>query len=66
MIKYEIFRKGFIKGKDLYECIIDEVRYEGVRRRAKFYSIEKNGEIILSTSLHQTWYKYQRDLGLIK
>jgi hypothetical protein len=66
MIKYEIYRKRFIKGKDIYECIIDEVRYPGVRRKAKFYSIEKNGKDMLSTSLHQTWYKYQRDLGLIK
>lgn len=60
MISYEIFNKEIIVGKIKYEFIIKEVRFNGVKRRNKFYIIKKNGEIKLHTSLHQTYYAYKR------
>lgn len=59
----EIYNKELIINKtDKYNFIIDCVYHKGVKRTSKFYKILKNGEIILHTSLHQTWYKYMRKI----
>lgn len=64
---FEIYNKEIKKGKDKYNFIIEEKwingwgrRFACGRRRPKFYSIYENGEMILHTSLHQTWYAYRR------
>ena len=63
----EIYNRPARVGKDTYNFIIQEkwtpgwgVRFACGRRRPKFYEIKKNGETILSTTLHQTWYAKQR------
>lgn len=59
----EIWNKELIiNKKDKYNFIIDEIWHTGVKRRSKFYKIKKNGRIILHTSLHQTFYKYMREI----
>ena len=61
MKRFEIYNKELVKNnKDKYNFIINEVWYTNTKSRAKFYEIKKNDETILSTSLHQTWYKYIR------
>lgn len=57
-----IYNQEIKKGKDKYNLIIKEKWITGMRRKPKFYSIKKNGETILSTSLHQTWYAEKRKL----
>lgn len=60
---FEVYNKGLKVGKNNYNFIIEEKWIDGWgrrfacgRRRPKFYSIKKNGKLILHTSLHQTWY----------
>lgn len=64
-----IYNQEVKKGKDKYNLIIEEkwingwgIRFACGRRRPKFYSIKKNGQTILSTTLHQTWYAEKRKL----
>lgn len=66
MNTYEIYNKEYVVGNDTYNYIITQVEFSGVRRKSKFYEIRKNNETILSTSLHQTWYKYIRQIEKIK
>jgi len=66
MSTYEIYNKEYVAGKDVYNFIITQVEFKGVRRKSKFYEITKNNKTILSTSLHQTWYKYIRQIEKIK
>ncbi len=59
----EIYNKELIVNKkDKYNFIIDKTWHQSIKRGKKFYKILKNGEIILHTSLHQTWYKYIRKI----
>ena len=65
----EIYNYEVKIGKDKYNFIIEEKWIEGWGRkfavgrvRPKFYSIKKNEQTILSTSLHQTWYAEKRKL----
>lgn len=63
MMKFEIYNKEININKDKYNFIIEEVWYSSNKRnRKKFYMITKNNEDILHTTLHQTWYKYKRDI----
>ena len=57
-----IYNQEVKKGNDKFNLIIEEKWMIGIRRKPKFYSIKKNGETILSTSLHQTWYAEKRKL----
>ena len=65
----EIYNKpAKIKGKK-YNFIIEEKWVTGWgrtfakgRRRPKSYKITENGKLILLTSLHQTFYKMQKDI----
>ena len=71
-MKYEmikIYDKPITINKDKYNFVIWEKWVEGWgrrfavgRRRPKFYGIYKNGNIILSTGCHQTFYSYKRKL----
>ena len=69
MKMYEIFNKEVIINKDKYNFIIEEQHFEEYSRncrlgriRPKFYTIKKNNEIILHTSLHQTFYARKRQI----
>ena len=64
-----ISRIGMFINKDWYEFIIEEKWMDGYgyrwargRAKPKFYTIKRNNEIVLHTSLHQTFYKYKRDI----
>ncbi len=61
MKKFEIYNKEYVTKNHKYNFIINEVYYDN-KTRAKFYDIKKDDEYILNTSLHQTWYKYIRDI----
>lgn len=57
-----IYNQEIKVGKDKYNFIIEEKWTPGLRRKPKFYSIKKNNEFWLSTTLHQTWYAERRKL----
>lgn len=56
----EVYNKEVIRGKEKYNFIIEEKWTLGSRKRRKFYRIKRNGEYILHTTLHQTWYAHRR------
>lgn len=58
----EIYNKPAKIGGANYNFIIKEVYYLNTRTKAKFYEIKKDGECILYTSLHQTFYKYKKNI----
>ena len=61
---YEISNKKVKMGKDTYTFIIEEKWFPGKYFRAypKFYTILKNGEGYLYTTLHQTFYAEKRKI----
>ena len=62
MNKFEIFKRTIIRNNAIYEFIVEEIHFKNVKRTKKMYSINKNGECILHTSLWQTWKKKQREI----
>lgn len=58
----EIFNQEVNIDKNKYNFIIREKWFVGYGRKPKFYTIMRNGETILYTSLHQTFYAERRKL----
>lgn len=58
----EIFNQEVNIDENKYNYIIREKWITGFRRKPKFYTIMKNGEAILHTTLHQTFYAEKRKL----
>ena len=65
----EIYHNKIKVNKDTYEFTIEEKVIEGWgvthskgRARPKMYSIKKNNEMLLSTSLHQVYYARKKKI----
>jgi hypothetical protein len=59
---YEIYNQEYITARHEYVFQIDEVFNFTTKDKTKFYYIYEDGKKVFSTSAHQTWYKYIKQI----